>query len=203
MRLEIAARQDRTLQKYRDELREFSELRNAIVHFHGFPAEIIAEPTQEALERLRFIVEQIVDPARLIPTFASEVKCFQSDSPLLDAMRFMDQQGFSQVPVIIDGTLGLLTTEGIGRWLTRTADANMAGLAVKDVLPRERAGNFALMSAHDTVEHARDTFQRSVARGVRLNAILVTKDGANKCPVLGIVTASDLLEQQYEEEHPD
>lgn len=196
MRLDIAARRDPVLARYKDDLREYSELRNAIVHYHGFPTQVLAEPTEEALARLRFIVEQILDPPRLIPTFASNVRCFGGDDPLLDALNFMNERRHSQVPVHCAGQLALLSAEGIGRWLAANPEARAAATPVRDVLAYERPGTFEVKSGDTTLEDARVAFQQAVARGVRLRAILITKDGNPGSKLLGLVTAADLLEHR-------
>ncbi|MDQ3024738.1 MAG: hypothetical protein M3R04_10240 [bacterium] len=198
MRAEVAARQDPALQRYLSELREFSELRNAIVHYREFPAEIIAEPTEAALDRLREIVDYIINPPRLLPTFASAVKCWAPNDQLLDALHFMDKQGHSQLPVYSAGAMALLSSDGIARWLAGCAQetVSLAGRTVADVLPFEKAGGFALMRGDATVEVARQAFHTALGRGQRLRAVLVTADGKPAAKLQGIVTAADLLQKQ-------
>jgi CBS domain-containing protein len=203
MRLDIAARADPVLARYKDDLREYSELRNAIVHYQGFPTEVLAEPTEEALQRLRRIVEQILDPPRLVPTFASSVRCFSADDPLLDALRFMNEQRHSQVPVQCAGQLALLSAEGIGRWLAANPEARAVATPVRDVLAYERPGTFEIKSGDTTLEDARVAFQQAVARGVRLRAILITKGATADGKLLGLVTAADLLEHQEKKPKPE
>lgn len=198
MRLDIAARQDPALARFKEELREFSELRNAIVHYREFPARVIAEPTEDALGRLRTIADQILNPPRLLPTFASKVRCFSADDPLREAVQFMSDTEHSQVPVVKDGALLLLSTEGVGRWVMQNPGCNLAASSVGDVLQYERPGNFLVLSGDELVVSARTTFRRELGKGRRLQAILITRQGEPKPPLLGIATASDLLRQQVE-----
>jgi CBS domain-containing protein len=197
-RVEQAARKDASIDRYRDELRDFAELRNAIVHYRSFPPAVIAEPTATALERLREIVARIVDPPQLIPTFAAAVESFAPAAPLLDALRFMGKHGYSQVPVLADGSLALLTSDGIARWVAAHADAciELGNVRIADVLPLEKGGNFEVMRGNATVEQARRAFLRALHRGVRLRAILVTQDGKAQARVLAIVTPSDVLQEE-------
>jgi predicted transcriptional regulator len=196
MRAEIASRQDPVLQRYMNELREFSELRNAIVHYREYPTEIIAEPTENALERLRRIVEHIIDPPKVIPTFAGTVKCWQTEDQLLDALHFMDRQGHSQLPVYNAGEMALLSSDGIARWLAACASemVGLAGKTVGDVLPYEKQHSFVLVSEKATVEQARQAFHKALERGQRLRAVLVTSNGQPAAKLLGIITAANLLE---------
>jgi CBS domain-containing protein len=198
MRLEVAARSDPTLHRYREELREFSELRNAIVHYREFPAHVIAEPTEEVVARLRQIYAQVLNPPKLDPTFASSVRVFKAEDPLLSAARFMAEHDHSQVPVLVEGQLALLSTEGIGRWATLNPAANLAGVSAGAILPYERQGSYHVMSGEDTVENARLAFHHALGKGMRLRAVLVTRGGKPDGKLLGIVTAADLLEHQQQ-----
>jgi CBS domain-containing protein len=195
MRLDIAARQDPVLQRFKEELREFSELRNAIVHYRDFPASVIAEPTEKALGRLRDIVEQILDPPKLLPTFAASVRCFRPDEPLREAMVFMSGKGYSQLPVYDGVKMELLTTDGIARWtLAQTEVCIDFSLGkVADVLPFEKQGVYRLMRGDATVESARRAFHEALSQGFKLRAILITKDAQPAAKLQGIVTASDVL----------
>jgi CBS domain-containing protein len=196
MRLDQAARQDSTLAKFRDELREYSELRNAIVHYGKFPEEIIAEPKAEVVDHLRMIRDQILRPPRLIPTFASQVRCFEGEEQLLDAFRFMVETDHAQVPVMNQGRLTLLTTDGVGRWFLARMDVDVAATTIAEVLEHERPGSFLILAGHEPVEKARAAFHDS---GSRLRAILITERGLDSKP-LGIVTASDMLEFRFRQE---
>jgi predicted transcriptional regulator len=197
MRLDIAARQDPVLQRFKEELREFSELRNAIVHYRDFPASVIAEPTEEALDRLRQIVEQILDPPKLIPTFAGAVRCFRPDEPLREAMGFMNNKGYSQLPVYDGAQMFLLTTDGIARWTLAQPEAciDFSTRKVADVLPLEKPGIFRLQRGDATVESARRAFHEALAKGIKLRAILITRDSQPADKLLGIITASDVLQE--------
>lgn len=197
MRLDIAARQDPVLSRYKEELREFSELRNAIVHYREFPARVIAEPTDDALARLRRITDDILDPPRLIPTFAGGVRCWKPAEPLREAMALMNDKGYSQLPVFDGSRMALLTTDGIARWVLAQTDVciDFTARTVTDILPYEKPGVFRLLRGDATLESARRAFHEALNKGVKLRAILLTSDGQPAAKLLGIVTASDVLQE--------
>ena len=55
---------------------------------------------------------------KLIPMFATQVRCFSPGDTLPEALGFMRKQDFSQVMVRRgDGRLSMVTVEGITKWL--------------------------------------------------------------------------------------
>src|SRR5215203_1991973 len=87
------------VRSYKDSLREFGELRNAIVHDKVFPSKIIAEPLPEVLEQLQRSVDDIISPEHLIPRFQRNLKLFGLTDRLTDALEYMQTNNFSQVVV--------------------------------------------------------------------------------------------------------
>lgn len=202
-RVEEAARSNPTLRRVREELREYAELRNAIVHYRSFPDQIIAEPSEEALANLARICERVMRPRRLIPDFQREVRSLAPDEALLPALRYLGEQGYSQAPVLLASVAGhvklnLLSAEGLARWLLAQAahdNLNLKEARVADVLPYEHEGSFTLMRPDNTVDEARDAFERALqAKRPRLRCILITPDGRPGARVMGIITPGDLLE---------
>lgn len=194
-RLDALAHRNATVDRHRAELREYAELRNAIVHYREYPERIIADPLPEAVERLAEIVTAITNPPRLLPRFRRAIRSFDADAPLLDALEFMREQDHTQVPVQDGKRLTLLTSDGITRWLAQAgARPDLGGVRIADVLAFERERTHLLLSGNATVEEARQAFLDAIGRGIRMRAVLVTQNGKSG-PVLGIVTPSDLLSE--------
>jgi predicted transcriptional regulator len=202
-RVAEVARRNATVRRFRDDLRDFSELRNAIVHDRYFPERIIAEPTAEATEQLGRICAEIVTPTRLIPAFARDIRTFRPEDCIIDALRWLRDKDFSQA-VVFDGKLALLTLKGIARWLAAQTELECLELQqvkVADALAFEVPDCFIVMSRNATVDEAREMFEQQLAHGQRtLFAILVTETGKNSQQPLGIVTPYDLIEEGGEEE---
>jgi hypothetical protein len=198
-RVAEVARHSATVRRWRDELRDFSELRNAIVHDRFYPERIIATPTDEAVSQLRYIVGEIIEPRTLGNQFAGQVACFAPGDPLTNVLRWLRDHDYSQA-VIFDGQLSILSAKGIARWLsahTEEACLELAKITVADALPFEQPGNFLVMGRNSTVDEAREAFERELAKGQRrLFAILVTQTGKATQKPLGIVTPWDLIEQR-------
>ena len=84
--VERASQRNSAVRAYRWELKEYAELRNAVVHYSKFPTEVIAEPTEKAVAEFRELVQRIVAPQRLIPRFQKEIRCFCPDDTLILAL---------------------------------------------------------------------------------------------------------------------
>lgn len=201
-RVEDAARRNPSLRRFRDDLREFAELRNAIVHHRGFPETFIAEPTEEALNGLARLTERVLRPPRLIPRFQRELRVFSPDDALADALRYMGEQGFSQA-VVADGQgpatrLQVLSSDGLARWICAMALQDIISIKearVVDVLPYEKPGLFAILPHDATVDEARALFEEALAtRRPKLRCILITADGSQAARLMGFLIAADLLD---------
>lgn len=60
------------IRRYRDDLKEFADLRNAIIHERS-DGHVIAEPNDRALERLRVLEGMVLRPPAVVPMFQGEV----------------------------------------------------------------------------------------------------------------------------------
>lgn len=179
-------------------LKDYGDLRNAIVHHRAYPREIIAEPSEEVVARFRKVVESVLSPKLLIPTFQREVKCFAPNDPLAEALRYMGANDYSQVVVRMEKRLSLLTVEGIASWLERNVAEDIISVRdarIADVHTFEAPNGHVIMRRNDTVYEARGAFARAIEEGrPRLFAIIVTQSGKETEAPLGIVTPWDLLD---------
>ncbi|MCC7477104.1 hypothetical protein IT575_01485 [bacterium] len=200
-RVAEVARHNATVRRWREELRDFSELRNAIIHDRFYPERIIATPTEEALAQLRSIVEQIVQPRTLGGHFESAVQTFSAADKLVTVLRWLRDHDYSQA-VIYDGELRLLTVKGIARWLTAQTEVEclmLGDATLEDALAYEQSGCFISMSRNNTIDEAREAFEHELANGQRkLYAILITQGGKLSQKPLGIITPWDLIEHDSE-----
>ncbi len=192
-----AATKNAAVRRRERDLREFADLRNAIVHEHP-RGHVIAEITQEALDKFNAIVDCIMSPERIYPLFRSEIAVYDEDDPLTDAVRDLWETGHSQVIVRVDRMLTLLSYAGITRWLgsqVNGSSIDLAGATVGDALTYEEEGGIAFLSRDAPVDEARELFLSfPTRRSQRLRAILITENGKPTEAPLGIITPSDLVE---------
>lgn len=192
-----AATKNAAVRRHERDLREFADLRNAIVHEHP-RGHVIAEITQEALAEFNAIVDRITEPEHVYPLFRSPISVYQDGDPLADAVRDLWESGHSQVIVRVDGLLTLLSFAGITRWLGSQINGSSIDLAdavVGDALSYEEEGGIAFLSRNALIDEARELFLSFPARrSQRLRAIVITENGKPTEAPLGIVTPSDLVE---------
>ncbi|SRR5712692_3553747 len=180
------------------DLKQFANLRNAIVHDASYPSHMVAVPSQEALLKFKGIAQDVLQPIPLIPTFATQVRCFSPPDNLPGVLKFMRKQDFSQVLVRgSDGRLSMLTVEGITKWLADNVEGNQssANNATLDrVLNLEPPGCFIIMGPDKSIFDAADAFTNSIHReATRLYAIAITASGNDTDEPIGFVTPWDLV----------
>jgi hypothetical protein len=192
-----AATKNAAVRRHDDDLREFADLRNAIVHEHP-RGHVIADITQEALDEFSAIVDQITAPKLVYPLFQREISVYREDDQLSRAVKDLWESGHSQVIVRVGKVLTLLSSAGITRWLGKQVDGkciDLSDASVGDALAFEQEGGIAFLSRYAPVDEARELFLSFPTRHQqRLRAVMITEHGRPSEAPLGIVTASDLVE---------
>lgn len=191
------ATRNASVRRYERDLREFADLRNAIVHEHP-RGHVIADITQEALDEFTSIVDQITAPELVYPLFRRDITVYTEDDPLTNAITDLWETGHSQVIARVDRMLTLLSFAGITRWLgsqVNGAAIDLTDATVGDALTYEEEGGIAFLSRRASVDEARELFLSfPTKRRQRLRAIVITENGQPVEAPLGIITPSDLVE---------
>lgn len=194
-----------TIRRVANDLKEYADLRNAIVHDRrgGQP---IAEPHQEAVDDLRRIAKIVLTPPRVADLGAMQVVTCSPSTPIGDAARTMQEKRFSQLPVY-DGKefVGLLTSSAIARWLgaeLQRHDGLLEDRPVSEVLPhRDDSGTEAFVSLKHAIIDVVELFEATVRSGKDLDAVLVTRTGRQHERPVYILTVFD-LPQLYQKALP-
>ena len=186
------------VRNYEEDLREFGDLRNAIVHHRTGVDYVIAEPHDEVVERIELIDQKVSNPLRVGALFGCKVHLLQAADPLTKALALMRDNKFGQVPVYENGTFkGLITAAGITHWL--------AGQSTEDSISREiptlsdvynyekRKESYVFVKRDLSVYEAEDYFKRAITKGTRLEALLITENAQADEELIGIITPYDLL----------
>lgn len=191
-----AAKRDPLVRSAEDDLLEFSELRNAIVHDRG-GGYVVAEPHEETVKKLEKIVELIVEPPRIDEVMSRPVVTCGPHELVAEAAKKMVEGDFTRLPVYDDdGTfVGLLTANAIARWVA----ARLAGPTnslmeepVDVVLGYGENSRYEVVDKRRLVTDVVALFQDAHRKGRRLETVLVTPTGAKTEKPMGIVTIQDL-----------
>jgi len=116
--VDVLKSKDSLIRKFKDDLEEFSELRNAIVHERISPDYLIAVPLPETVAKIETIAGILTNPPLVYPRFGRPVFTLQVHEPASRVLKATRDTDFSQFPVY-DGSryVGLLTNSGISRWV--------------------------------------------------------------------------------------
>jgi CBS domain-containing protein len=199
------AKENAVVRRFRDDLSEFGELRNAIVHERVSPDYLIAVPLAETVDKIEEIARLVSNPPLVYPAFRREVAVFSPSDCLGDVFRVMHREGYTQFPVYDGGVYkGLLTDGGIAHWVaarvaggaaTGPVDEVLSCVPVGEVLSFQKNPQRArFVSRRSTVYEVEEIFRENSRRERwRVVAVLITENGKADEALLGIVTPSDLL----------
>jgi len=191
------AKTDRTYARYQKYLEEFGDLRNAIVH-ERIDGEVIAEPHMKLVLEIEQIAKLLTSPEKAKDVFQRTVKVLLKDEKLGDAMRKMMNDHFSKLPVYDEGHkfVGILTSDAITYFLAKhigEVEKCIPDVKVMDVLSSDdKSREVSFMPINTTLVSIVNEFERSLAQGKKLNAVILTQDGALNQKPLGIITIADL-----------
>lgn len=199
--VDILSDRDWTVRKFRDDLIEFAELRNAIVHERTSPRFLIAVPLEGTVRKIESVAAFMEKPPLVYPRFRRNVVTFRDSDPMRDVLGAVNKTGYSQFPIYRDGRyIGLLTGNGIARWvagevIARGGDGfDIAGATAGTALDSEKDRDRAKFIERDaTIYQAESMFARSGGDRSGLSALLITDSGSPSEKLLGIVTPSDIL----------
>lgn len=190
-----AARANSAVRRYQDDLREFAELRNALVHRRA-GGDIIAEPHDSVTAEIEHIAELVTAPPPAMRLFARRVRTIDERAPLTEALAIMRREGFAQIPVQRDGRFqALLTADVLTRWLTASVEngfPDLGAVSVGDVCVYARDAEWDFLPRTASVFDALERFRRPERVGRRLYALLITEHGRANEGLLGIITVADL-----------
>jgi len=188
---------DRVVNRFRDDLLQWHDLRNAIVHERRGGGQVIAEPIPEALAEFVALAAMLSAPPKITKRFQREVQQVTPDDTIRRATELMKAGGHSQLPVYDGGGLhGLLTATAVTRWLATAWNLGVGPeTAVSEVLEQaDDRSHWRLLDRNATFIDAIDLFDEAHENGRKLVAILVTHDGKRSQKPVGILTARDIPE---------
>lgn len=196
--IDRAKKMNSVIRKFETDLREFGELRNAIVHNRTRAEYAIAEPHDEVVQEIENIAEKLTKPTTVVDMFRRKVHCLQSTDSLADGLRLIREEKFNQIPIYDNGEfIGLITSNGITYW--------MADEMTEKIIPREmptlldifdhekQKNTYKFVESTLSVYEAEEFFKKAVSGGRKLEALLITQNGGQNEKLLGIVTPLDLL----------
>lgn len=194
--LEEVSASDRAVRHFKTDLKEYADLRNAIIH-ERTDCRVIAEPSDAAVREIERIAALLVDPPKVIPHFQTHVSTLKSSDSVAEAVKLMLDKAYSQIPIYDErGFVALLTENTVTRWLGSSLQVDILILSettIESVLPStENKDNHCFISAKSSILGVLEEFRRYEDNGRRLDAILITESGRPVHSLLGIITVWDI-----------
>lgn len=194
--VERTAESNRIVRRYKDDLKEYADLRNAIVHERS-DGHVIAEPNERAVSNFERIKQALLQPPKVIPRFQMTVKTRTADESIGPALADMHEGSFSQLPILKNGrVVALLTSETVVRWLASELENDLVSLQetpIQEVLGHvEDEDHYCFLPRSASLHEVIARFEEFTARGKDLDAILITDAGQPDQGLLGILTVYDL-----------
>lgn len=188
---------DRNYHRFQRYLEEFGDLRNAIVH-ERIDGEVVAEPHLKEVESIEHIAQLLTEPERVKPTYLSDVEfCLDTDS-LSNVLNILLPKHYSKLPVYTKEMLfkGLITTDAINEYLVKNIgkiQGKLPDITISELLLQdEKKRTVEFIPIDTTLLSVVILFEQSLTAGKRLNALIITQDGASNQKPLGIISVSDL-----------
>ncbi|WP_026909207.1 CBS domain-containing protein [Paucisalibacillus globulus] len=190
----ILTKYNAIVRRYKDDLLEFAELRNAIVHNRLETGVVIAEPHDSIVEQIEQIEGEMTSPKLVIPHFEKRVHAFDirdSLSSLLDAIQ---EKGYSKFPVYDRREfIGLITESGVTKWLAKNKETTIRDIILEEIMPYQKESNHQIISKDTSVYQAIEIFKEKIGEGKRVDALLITSNGLKDDELMGIITTWDIM----------
>lgn len=192
----LARNSDLPIKKFEDDLLQFSQLRNAIIHDQIGEDFVIAEPNEWVISRIQKIEKELFEPEKVLPRFSKKVTGFTIDMPLEELLSIVAKKRYSQFPLYRNGEFkGLLTLRMLGFWFAKhypIAPNVGKELTASALLEDDRkTTNYQFVAADTTIDYVQEQF----AEHATLEAILITESGEPNGSLVGIIRPRDLVEQ--------
>lgn len=196
--IDFAKKKNSIIRRYEADLREYGDLRNAIIHHRTSLEFAIAEPHDDVVAKMEEIEDALAKPITVAQMFRTNVTIFQETDSLSYALKVIKDKRYNQFPVYIGKTFkGLITPVGITMWMASKVDSESFSrkrTMLSEILAHEsNRENHRFIKEDASVYEALEIFKSSVTHGRRLEALLITKDGKASDKLIGIVTPMSLM----------
>lgn len=188
-----------TVKRNKDQLIKFSNLRNAIVHQSTQGSYAIAEPHDSIVEEIEKVEHELINPPTVLTQFQKKVETFKHNNSIADVLKIIRDRDYTQFPVYREEEfIGLLTENGITKWLARNIEEDIISLEETNLIDilefEEEVDNYIFIGKEMNVYEAEEIFKDFPHTRERLDALLITHSGKKTQSLLGIITTWDILQ---------
>ncbi len=190
--VERSAKFNRIIREYEEDLEQIGDLRNAIVH--RSTGEIIAIPSDTIVRRAEEILKKLKAPPLVIPMFQKEILTADAEESIAKVIKLMRDNNFSKIPVYESSKfLFLATAEAVVRYISENLTADLRNSRIKNVFGyMEHRNNCQFVSKDTDIFKVAEIFEIYHRNGEKLDAVIITEDGGENSPPVGIITLFDV-----------
>jgi len=184
---------------YREDLREYAELRNVIVH--QFKGKSIAEPHDEVVQQIKKLYENLTQPPVAYTIASKPVFVCSTNDFITDVIQVMTEKTYTHIPVYEESEfIGVFSESSITKWIRNSAEDGGFILEetkigdLKRYLDRSdnKFNSYKFLAKNTDVFSIQEAFLSFVQEEKRLGAIFITETGKVNEKLLGIITAWDI-----------
>lgn len=187
----------KSLRVYEADLREFSELRNAIVH--RTTGQSIAEPRKSTVDRIEHIARVLINPPLVMDIASKPVFVCDVRAKMSDIVKKMARDEFEHVPVYNGKSfVGVFSDISIMKWLaTQKSSCNISDMTIGDMKPfldkpNEGVNGYQFVAKNMDIREMQERFLSFMDEKKQLGALFVTNKGKRSEKILGVVTPRSL-----------
>lgn len=201
----LAARRNSYVRKYAEDLFQYADLRNAIVHTRRANS-VIAEPHEDVVLEIEKIARLIANPPLVADVMTLRPRSVGREASVGEVLQLFRKYNISRCPIVSSrGVEGLITAKCIVKWLESVAEESLTqtegekvsvesafAMSVGGLLGYSNDNEYAIVGRRMSAAEVAEKFQQGMADGRYVQALLVTVDGSARTPLVGIITPSDL-----------
>jgi hypothetical protein len=184
---------------YQQDLLEFSELRNAIVHERTGHEYTIADPHDDIVELIEKIEQELTAPETVGNLFGKTLRTIQADLTIEEVLNIIKETTFSQFPVYVSKQfIGLLTDKCILHFIAQRMNGDCSKLfntEVRELLKEDavKEANYRFVPSEMSVFEAEAIFMEAMKKDKVIDALLITDSGESYDKLKGLISPTDLI----------
>ncbi len=189
--LKECSEKDPVVRNHIEELKEYAQLRNAIVHQRDRYLEIIAQPTDAVTLRFEHLADLLDQDLEVMRFASSPVLTARPTDSVEEAFEKLNRLGADKLPVYSEKSvfLGLVTMAEIASW--GLYDRNPEH-RVEQLIRAKNGDRVVFLARHDSIMKAADAFAEGRREKNVTPVILITEHGKMNQKPVGILTSRDL-----------
>ncbi len=204
--IETLAKNNNLFKNYKNDLKEFAELRNAIVHNTHFCGnrygDIIAEPHEAVVKLYEEVLDKIKRPKIAKDLYRritdNDVLTAKINTSVMEIINHMYNKAYTCVPIIENSKLvGVFSENVLLHLIAKKGVNDFHKLIIDDIMDLIEINNhdgeyFTFCRIKDNIYDIRELFQNNSSKK-RLEMVFVTGNGEANEDILGVISAWDLV----------